>query len=258
MKLSLKFSKGKVTELVGEFLGSFFLLFVLFVSPLILRGNEPLLVGLFFMALLFVFGVFSKGHFNPLFTIADFLVVVYEALKSKDYSKVKEEAIKMGGYLAVQLLAGIVAFALAYRLRDQLLDYQLVAAGYADSPEVKDQLISSVKYGTSFDAKFQNLAFVLEMFFSMALVLFSQITAKYYKSVRPFVLGLAIFTFMVFLNDITGASFNPFRSIVAWMFLPEEYGSTVWLYIAAPLLGTLFASGIFYGLTVLKPQAKKD
>lgn len=257
MNFSIKLSKGKVSELAGEFLGTFFFLFVLFVSPLILRGNEPLLVGLFYVALVFVFGIFSKGHFNPLFALADLLVVVFEAIKSKDYSKVKDEAIKFGLYFAVQFIAGVVAFALAYRLRDQLTDFQLIAAGYGDQPEVKDQLASTTVYGTTFEAQFQNLAFVLEMFFSMALVLFSQITAKYNKSIRGFVLGLAIFTFMVFVKDITGASFHPIRSMVAAIFLPSLYANTLWLYIVAPILGTVVASGLFYGLTLLKPEEKK-
>lgn len=252
MNLSIKLSKGKAAEWAGEFLGTFFLMFVLFISPLILQDQEPLLVGLFYIALIAVFGIFSKAHFNPIFSFGDFMVALYEAIKTKDYSKVKDEAIRFGEYFVVQLLASVIAFALVYRLRDQVMDFTLVKAGYSGDSSVKQQLVSAISYGTTFKEGFGKLAFVLELFFSMTLVLVSMISVKYNKSIRPYVLGLCLLTFMFFADNISGASFNPVRSISAALFLQGEYWSDLWLYIVAPLLGAALGSLVYYGITFLK------
>ena len=51
MNISFKFSRTMLAELLAEFLGTFFFMMVLYVSPLILRGNEPLVIGFMFIVL---------------------------------------------------------------------------------------------------------------------------------------------------------------------------------------------------------------
>lgn len=258
MKIALNLSKTRLAEISGEFLGTFFFLFVLFLSPIAIGGNEPLLVGFAYMVLMLVFGVFSKGHFNPIFSLADFFLTLWQAIKSKNFKNIKPEAIKLAGYLGAQLLAAIIAFALAYRFRNVMADFQILTAGYEGTQEIKDQIYDSTIYGTKFNPVFINLAFVLEAFFSFALVLFYQITANSEKkNWTPFILGMSLFVFMVFAKDITGAAFHPFRSLASAVFLGGEYLNSLWLFLVAPILGSILASALYFGLSLIKPAVKK-
>jgi aquaporin Z len=259
MNFSIKLSRSKLAELSAEFLGTFFFMFVLFVSPLILRGNEPLVTCFLFIVLSITFGGLTKGHFNPVFSFADFMVELFTAVKEKDYKDVPAAAMKFAGYLGVQIVAGLFAFMLVNRMSNILMDFQLVAAGYAGQAEAKAQLVSTTQYGTVFDAKFTSLAFVLEFFFTMILVLAYQMTANSTerKSSMPFVVGLLYFILSVLSKDISGASFNPVRSLVPALNLGGQNMGNLWLYITAPLLGALVASMVYYIFSLLKVEAKK-
>lgn len=258
MNVSIKLSKAKLAELLGEFLGTFFFMFVLFISPVAIRSEEPLLIGFLYMALFFVFIGLCKVQFNPIFSFGDFMLSVYEGVKTRDFSKIKDEAIKFGSLVGVQFLAALIAFALAYRLRDVLSNFQLVAAGYGGNTDAMTQLQSTTVWGTKFDPPFQTVAFVLEMFFSMVLVLMYQMTMNSTrKHMTAFVIGVALFCFMVLIKDLDGASFNPIRSLIPAIFLGGQYLSTLWVYIVAPLVGALLGSFGYYFLTWLKPEIKK-
>ncbi len=259
MNLSIKLSRTKMVEFFAEFLGTFFFMVVMFISPLVLRGNEPLVTAFMFIVLSLTFGLFAKGHFNPIFTFGDYMLAVYKAVKEKNYKTIKEETIHLLGYLVVQIVAGIVAFLIVKRMENMLTDFQVIAAGYESSPEIKQQLLDTTQYGTIFTAQFMPLAFVFEFFFSLALVLFYQFTAKSdRKSAMPYIVGLSYFVFSVLAKDISGASFNPMRSGVAAMFVGGANLSSLWLYIVAPLLGALVAAAIYFVFTLVKPEPKKS
>ena len=60
MKFKKKVSKASLLEAMSEIFGTWILLMVLFMSSLILRGNEPLLVAIVYIVLIATFSNFSK------------------------------------------------------------------------------------------------------------------------------------------------------------------------------------------------------
>jgi aquaporin Z len=255
MKVAFKFSKAKIAESLSEMLGSFLFLFTLFVSPLLIRSTEPFLVGLLFIVVMMAASNFSKGHINPIFSMGEYFVKLIEQVRAKKF--ILADLWEFLMYIVSQFVGALLAFGCAWKLRNPLVDFQIVLNSLSGTAGIKDTFLSQLKFGTTFNGDFTTVAFLIEMFFVFALVmiwLFNS-TNAIRKNFTPFLIGLALFGFTVMATDLTGASFNPIRSLVPALFLGGDELRQVWLYLLAPFLGALIAAVVYYVMRLLTTAA---
>jgi glycerol uptake facilitator-like aquaporin len=257
MKFKLKVSKTSLLEVMAEFFGTFVLLLALYLSSLILRGNEPLLVALVYIFVIVTFGVFSKGHFNPLFTFAHLFTRLIEAYKDKE--TMTKELKTAGMYLLAQLLAAFAAYLVVIRIQGAVIDYQIVKAGMELSQATKDQVLAQVEYANIFPAASWKLAFFIEAVFSfvVALVYLINSFTKQSKTTIAMAIGLTFFVIEVFANDISGSSFHFIKSFVAAVFKGGEAWSGLGVYVLAGLVGALMAALVYVAFDKLQKPVKK-
>jgi aquaporin Z len=264
MKLAVKVSRSKLASMGGllaeamsELLGTFLFLLIIFLSPIMVRSVEPFILGTSIVALMMVFGAFSKPHLNPVFTFAEYFTTLPEQIKAKKFSVTKLWEMLM--YLMAQLIGGLLAFALAYNMQGYLLDVQIEANGLTGTEGIREQFISQISYTTTFLTQFSATAFAIEMLFAFILAFAFLATSleSRSKGMAAGVVGLLTFSLTVFATEFTGASFHPFRSLVPALFAGGDAWGQVWLYIWAPITGALLAALAFLGLKGLK-QLKKS
>jgi aquaporin Z len=257
MKLNLKVSKTSLLEGLAEFFGTWILLMALYLSSLILRGNEPLLVAIVYIVLIVTFSNFSKGHFNPLFTMAHLFTRIIESFKDKEV--LKKELRIAGMYLLAQLLAAVAAYLVVQRLQNTVVDYQIVKAGMELTDANKSQVLAQVAYTNIFPVASWKLAFFIEAIFSfvVALVYLVNFFSIKTKTSMAMAVGLTFFVIEVFANDISGSSFHFIKTFVAGIFTGGEAWSAVWLYVAAGLAGALMAALVYVALNRLQKSIKK-
>lgn len=253
MKSRIKINKSHIAELLSELLGTMILFIVIFALALILRTTDPLLIGLFYIALLYAFSGYSKAYFNPIYSFADFLYSIYKSIRLKNKNIVIKGAIKFVAYFVVQLLGAVLAYVIISSLSGQVGDFYMVKYGGAET--IKDQIVTGTQYGSVLTNDAGTLAFLLEMLFGAMLVWFSDVSSKRHEKsfiVRPVILGFAICTFMFVVKDVSGSTFNMLHNLVATIFEKETYIDALWVYTLAPLAGAAIAVIIKIIFSVLK------
>jgi len=237
----MKISKTTVLEFLGEFLATMIFAFVLFVAPMLAGGIEPFVIAFLFMAIWYVFSPIAKVHMNPVVSLGEYLTVFVDQIVSKKF--IVGDLLKFLGYIVTQLLAFFAAFPLANWVRNEVIGFQIEKNAYTDSPEIRQSFITSFSFSNSYTANFASLTFVLEMIIAF-LVVFTFIrisTSEKYKQYTGFVWGLVIFSVLILASQITGASFNPWRSLVPAIIEGKEALAQVGLYILAPICGAVIA-----------------
>jgi glycerol uptake facilitator-like aquaporin len=240
---------------MSEFFGTWILLMVLFMSSLILRGNEPLLVAIVYIVLIATFSNFSKGHFNPLFTLADLFAKIFT--EPKDRKLILAELKVAGMYLLAQLLAALAAYLVVTRIQSSVVDYQIIKAGMEITAETKNQVLAQVAYVNTFLATSWKLAFFLETLFSFVLGLVFLINSTKSKATLAMAVGLGFFAVEVFVSDISGGSFHMFKSLVAALFIGGEGLANLWVYLLGGTLGALMAGLVYVAFDKLSKATKK-
>ena len=257
MKFNLKISKTSILEGMSEFFGTWVLVLALYLSSLILRGNEPLLVAIAYIVVIVTFGNFSRGHFNPLFTFSHLFTRLLESYKDK---KVVIQELKTAGmYLLVQFLAVVAAYLVVARIQGAVVDYQIIKAGMELTDATRSQVLSQVIYVNAYPVASWKLAFFIEtvLSFVVALVyLINYFTTKT-KTTIAMSVGLTFFVIEVFANDISGSSFHFTKTIVAALFTGGDSWSFVGVYVAAGLIGALMAALVYVAFSKLQKTIKK-
>jgi aquaporin Z len=200
-------------RLLTEFAGTF-----LFLSAIALSGNAgafaPLAIGLALVALVYMGGHISGAQYNPAVSFGLFLRGVIEAPV-------------MLAYWAVQLVAGILAFACAYLI-----------SGH--TPGIHPG--AGVAWYSALTA---------EVIFTTALALVILNVAATKETAGNSFYGLAIGAIVAggafTVGPISGAAFNPAvgisATVAAAVYSSGTWGD-VWIYIVGPLAGAALASGI--------------
>ena len=204
-------------KLLGEFLGTFILMFVgtgaiivNYQSKSITPLGISLLFGLIIAALIYTFRHISGAHFNPVVTISLFLL--------KDMSLI--DTIK---YIVAQIIGAIAASSTL-----------LVLFGNVDKLGATQTTVSWQK------------TFIIEFiltFILILIVLSSAVHKKAIKSLSPIAIGGTIAAEAMFCGHITGASMNPARSIGPA--LMSGYYDNLWIYIIATIFGGVAATFIY-------------
>jgi aquaporin NIP len=204
-------------KIIGEFLGTYFLVFAgtgaIVINELTRSLSHigiAITFGLVVMALIYAFGHISGAHFNPAVTIGFFI--------NGDIDK--REAIY---YIFTQVIAGIAASV------TMLFLFGNIASLGATLP--------SGAWSQSFV-----LEFILT-FFLMLVILGSAVHGKAVKSFAGIAIGATVGLEAMFAGPICGASMNPARSIgPAVVSGILEY---LWIYVAATILGAVCAAIIY-------------
>ncbi len=245
----MEIDKKKIAEYLGEFLGTFLFVSIIFLSSTLTRGFEPFLIGFGLAVLIYTFSRFSHAHFNPAITVGAFV---------GRQIKLVEGVV----YLVVQFLAVLAAFPLVSWIRDQYIDFQIAGStgGLSDTSALREQLADQLPLFNSFTDGYLTLVFVLEAlftFFLVATILFVA-TKEASKRTVGLAAGLVLFITTALAYQLTGASFHPYRSLVPAIFEGGEVLSNVWVYVAAPLTGAIIAGLVYLLFTWLeKPGVLK-
>ena len=242
MKLNLTISKKGILAYLGEFLATALLAFFLYTSPMLAGGIQPFVVAFVFMAIWYIFSPITKVHMNPIVTLGEYLVNLIRQLVEKKF--VLNDLLNFFGYLAVQFLAFLAVFPLASWVRWEYAGFMLEKNGYGDTASVKEQYLAGFVFGNSYVDKFSSLAFFLEFFIAFMFVFtFLRVaSSEKYKQYLGFIWGLVVFTIIIIATSLTGASFNPWRSLVAAMLEGGTALTQIGLYILAPFSGAIVAA----------------
>jgi aquaporin Z len=199
-----------VKKYLIEFIGTFLLVLTIGLSS----GNA-LAIGAVLVALVYMGGYISGGHYNPAVTLS---ILLLRKIKGSE----------AGMYIFVQLLAALVAAGTFQLIQDKNL---VVAPGT----------------GVSFAA-----ALAVEIIFTFALVSTVLHVAVSKKTENNNYYGLAIGLIVmaaVFAGGaISGGAFNPAVGIGVNLYdlsLLSENLSNIWLYLAGPIVGGILATYVF-------------
>jgi aquaporin Z len=215
--------------LLSEFLGTFILVLIITLALSLNPANYPqtandslagaLAYGLSFMSLIYAFGTFSGGHFNPAISFG-FAV------------SGRMNWLLMLGYWLAQVLGAIAAAGLTMYF-------------VSGVPGTNGLYGASTGYLTLNN---QGAAFLLEAFLTFILVLIMLLVTRnpFLALIGGVAIGLVLTFEFLAAGPLTGASTNPARSLGPAIFAPGQWG-TYWIYVFGPLLGALVA-GLVYKL----------
>ena len=210
-----------VRKFLAEFYGTFILVFI-GTGSIAFNPNADLITvafafGLAVILAIYTIGHISGAHLNPAVSLA---MVLDRRLSWTDF----------GIYLLGQFLGALFA-SLTILLASGLSLFQGLG------PTTFDVNTSVV------------IVIVIEMFLTFILV-YLILAASQRKSLQPFlglIIGLSLVGLILVGGPVTGASFNPVRSLIPALL---EGGITLqqaWVYVVGPLLGSMLAV-IFYRL----------
>ena len=217
-----------MNKLLAEFFGTFWLVFAGCGSA-VLAANFPdaannslgigllgvsLAFGLTVLTMAYAVGHISGGHFNPAVTLG---LVAGGRFQAKDAA----------GYIAAQVIGGIVAGAVLYFIASGKPGF--VAGGFASNGYAD---LSPGKYGLA-------SAFVMEVVMT-AIFLFVIMGATHKDAAAgfaPIAIGLCLTLIHLVSIPVTNTSVNPARSLGVALFADTAALSQVWLFWVAPIIG---------------------
>lgn len=183
--------------------------------------------GLAITAMAFAIGPVSGCHINPAITVA---MLVAGRLKPAEAPF----------YVAAQVLGAIVGCAiLAGLLTTRVGGYSIEAAGLGET------------MWNPAGGFFMSGALIAELVgtFILALVVLGATQKGHTLSPAGLVIGLTFTILTLAFFPVSGASFNPARSLATALFVGGEALGQVWLYLIAPIIGGAVAGLLFrFGL----------
>eukprot|EP00811_Abedinium_folium_P026624 NODE_3944_length_1958_cov_4.211360.p1 GENE.NODE_3944_length_1958_cov_4.211360~~NODE_3944_length_1958_cov_4.211360.p1 ORF type:complete len:490 (+),score=145.65 NODE_3944_length_1958_cov_4.211360:183-1652(+) len=213
-------------KMLTEFIGTGFLAFSIALSPL--SNCPPLSIGCTLMAMVYMGGPVSGGHFNPAVTLG---VLV------RGHIKFNDACFYVLAQLSGALVFGFVAGKVILRNADQYAHLPLI--GYPAVPKGSTWLEASI-------AEFV-ITFAL-----VHTVLHVATHSKHHgNSYFGLAIGWTVLSGAVAVGSVSGGAFNPAVSMLTLLF---NHGSTgygdsmfesMFVYWIAPPLGGLVAGGLF-------------
>ena len=235
-----------MNKLLAEFFGTFWLVFAGCGSAVLAAafpdaGNAlgigfvgvSLAFGLTVLTMAYAVGHISGGHFNPAVTLG---LVAGGRFQAKDAA----------GYIAAQVIGGIVAGAVLYFIasgKDGFVAGGFASNGYGD--------LSPGKYGLA-------SAFVIEVVMT-AIFLFVIMGATHKDAAAgfaPIAIGLCLTLIHLVSIPVTNTSVNPARSLGVALFADTAALSQVWLFWVAPIIGGVLGA-LAYNAVKCERCAKK-
>lgn len=227
-------SKNNYNKYIAEFLGTMVLVLMGCGSAVIAGSNGTTGVGLLgiafafglsVVAMAYAIGHISGCHINPAITIG---MVVVGRMKAS-------ESI---GYIISQILGAIAGAGIL-----------LLIAGGKPGFDISATGLGQDGYGSASPQNYSMMSgFIAEVVFTaiFLLVIFGSTSSK---NIHGGFAGLAIGLSLVLIHivgiPVTGVSVNPARSIGPAIFVGGTAISQLWLFIVAPVLGSIIAAIIW-------------
>lgn len=223
---------------VAELIGTFVLVFG-GVGSAVLAGDKigylgvSLAFGLTLLTMAYAIGPISGCHINPAVTVG---LLVTGKVPSKDAA----------GYIAAQITGGILASVLLLVIANGASGgYDPAVAGFGANG-----------YGAHSPGHFSMLsAFLTETILTFFLM-FTVLGTTDVKAPVGFAgipIGLMLTLIHLVGIPVTNTSVNPARSIGPAIFVGGWALSELWLFIVAPLLGSLIAAGLYLAIGPSRP-----
>lgn len=206
-----------IKKYTAEFIGTFALVFCGTGAIIVNQQSNgslglvgiSLAFGIIVSAIIYVFGNISGAHINPSVTIA---LIIGKVISKKDASF----------YIIAQILGAILA--------SILLKYMF--------PE-------NLTLGATIPSGSLLQSFIIEavLTFFLMLTILGITSKEENSSVVGLMIGLVVTGIILFAGPISGGSFNPARSFAPALLSGNL--TSLWIYIAAPTLGTILAVSIW-------------
>jgi len=188
--------------------------------------------GLAIVAMAYVIGPVSGCHVNPAVSLA---MLLTGKLKPKEFL----------GYVAGQLIGAIVGAGILYAI------FKHSSVGVAALGQNGFGAVSAVEI-TMLGAILVEV--VLTFVFIYTILGVTNDESK--GNVAGLVIGLTLVFVHLLGIQLTGTSVNPARSIGPALFVGGEALKQVWVFVAAPLLGSVLASVVYQYLNVSRVRKK--
>lgn len=181
--------------------------------------------GLSIVAMAYVIGPVTGCHINPAVSLS---MLITKKMTPKDFA----------GYVLAQVIGGIIGAAVLYAIlsSSSLGTVNLGANGYAELSSVGLNLIGAIL-----------VEVILTFVFIYTILGVTNDESK--DCVAGLVIGLTLCFVHLIGIKLTGTSVNPARSIGPALFVGGEALKQVWVFILAPLLGSVLASITYICLT---------
>jgi aquaporin Z len=216
----------------AELTGTFVLVFC-GIGSAVLAGQKigylgiALAFGLSLLTMAYTIGPVSGCHINPAVTLGAFLA---KKIGARDAA----------GYAVSQVIGGICGAAVVL----------VIAKGAATGYDVTAGLAAN-GYGAHSPGQYSLAAgFVAEVVLTMLLVLtvLGTTDTKAPVGFAGLAIGLVLTLIHLVAIPVTNASINPARSIAPAVFVGSWAMQQLWLFIVAPLLGSVAAAGLYHGI----------
>jgi len=219
-------------KVFGEVVGTALLIYlgtglVLFGGPYVGIVGPAIGWGLMFTMLVYTVGPLSGCHLNPVVTA---MMYVTRRMTGKD-------AIV---YFVSQLIGGLigeVALVSTYQAF-------LTKNGISWQSAVSENYLASTMY-PNLEA---SGAFLVEMTITTilltVLLVFMNRQTQEFAGQSPIIVGVTVFTLVMFSGELTGTSMNPVRSLFPALFAGGAALDMLWVYLTAPFVAVIFAAMI--------------
>ena len=223
---------NKINAYLAEFIGTMVLVFMgcgaaIFLGPAVGGGylSVAFAFGLAVVGMSYAIGNISGCHINPAVSLA---MLISKKLSVKDFI----------GYVVAQIFGGIMGAALLNILVVNFDTYDATTNLGANKFDIFQG-----------DAGIWG-AFIVEIIltFIFIFVILGVTSDESKKGVAGIVIGLTLVLVHIVGIQLTGTSVNPARSIGPAIFAGGEAIKNVWVFIAAPLIGSALAAITFKAL----------
>ena len=222
-------------KLAAEFIGTYILVFagcgaivVETLTGTLGHIGIALTFGFIVSALIYTFGHISGAHFNPAVTIS---FALFDEFNKKDVL----------AYIVAQINGAILACITLYVL-------------FIEENKSAKELSY---YGSTIPSGSWYQSFIFEIILTFILMLIIYGSAVHGKAIKSFAglaIGLTVGVEAMFAGPICGASMNPARSIAPALISGNI--ESLWVYILAPIIGSLIAGLVF--IKVIKCKNKNE
>jgi aquaporin Z len=223
---------------IAELIGTFVLVFA-GVGTAVLDFDRvnvlgvALAFGLALLAMCYAVGPVSGCHINPAVTLGAWI------------SK-RIETRHVAGYMIAQLIGGALGALLVF----------VIAKGMASGYDASTTGFASNGYASHSPGNFNLLSCFLVEVFLTALLVFTVLCSSHATAPAGFA-GLAIGLVLVAIHlvgiPVTNLSANPARSIATAIFAGGWALAQLWLFIVAPLIGSIVAAGAYAAIKPTDP-----
>ena len=198
---------------IAEFIGTFALVFFGTGSVIVNQLSDGSLglfgisatFGIIISVMIYVFGSFSGAHLNPAVTLS---LAIGKLMP-------KTEVI---GYIFAQIFGALLAST-------------FLCIIFPDHQSLGETLPS--------DSIIQSFSIEFILTFFLMLTILTVTSKKEFSSITGLIIGLMVTAMILLAGPISGGSFNPARSIAPALISGNI--SSLWLYIIAPIAGTVLA-----------------